>query len=458
MSKKKETAKKTVADKKKTIAAPTAEVKAPVTTDTVVVEEKKEEVKAEVKTEEKKVEKPTKEPKQVVNPKPAEEPKIVEELKIVEEPPKKEEEHTEISIGNKLLQIDPKDRISHNSAITLASLLKSEFIDADDINEVQKEACRKQLRCTIINELLVYNAQVENDFQTLGVRVSKEHFKMLEKEASDLYGITLKSLPDPKNDKQLIIDFPKSDIPKDVKKAAKEDADARTANKSIPEPDPKMSDKEKIEALRLILSDGNKEKVGVRIMSAVDYGRKVFDMEDAVPAQILAKIFTLLGPDSDITALNGLCAAVNGRFRADHTPLSPHALLKTWLPNLQDKEISNVVKVMLARHTEKLIYHWTTSNNNAPKATEEGDLKVVSEKVLKGVSEKAVNAILKREDVVLEGLMPTALNGSKISNYLVAAYGNSPKLVEDSINTIADMYRKPIEKLSAYVDKSAYAD
>lgn len=451
MSKKEKTAKKTIANKNAKIAKPTIK-EATVTTE-AVAEEVEETTKAEVKAKDKK---PIQELKPVENKEPEKEPKIVEEPPKSEE--EKKEETTEVSIGNKLFQIDPKDRISHNQAITLGSLLKSEFIDADDVNEVQKEACRKQLRAVIINELLVYNAQVENDFQTLGVRINKDHFKMLEKEASELYGITLKALPDPKDDKQLVIDFQKSDIPADVKKAAKEDADARTANKTIPKPNPNMPDKEKIEALRLILSDSNKEKIGARILSAVEYGRKIFNMNDAVPAQVIAKIYSMIGPDSDITALSGLCSAVSGRFRTDHTVLSPHALLKQWLPSLNDNEVSGMVRMFLARNTEKVIYRWNNSNNNAPKTTEEGDLKVISDKMLKGISKKAITAILDKKEVVLEGSLPTTFNGQKVFNYLTAAYGNSPTLVKDSINTIADMYRKPIDKLSAYVDKSAYAD
>ena len=248
MSKKEKKAAKTLASAKKNAApakqAEVQEVKAepvieapaestvkPVVESVVesTVKEKKEEKKEETL----KVEKPKKVKKEEEKEEKKDEPIIVEVQEVTDNEP-------EIApITSKIY--DSGDRIDANHQIDLMRMVHTEFVSNPKANPTIQVAMKKQFDAMALNALMRYNAQVEADFQTLGIRVNNSLAIQMEKMARELYGITLKGLPAPNDPNQKILNF--KDIPQEVKKEVKQDIKAESA--PIPDPDPKLPEKDK---------------------------------------------------------------------------------------------------------------------------------------------------------------------------------------------------------------------
>ena len=165
-----------------------------------------------------------------------------------------------VDIGKGLLEAGGNDRISHDSGITLMKMFADEFVKDDTLSEPTRKAAKTYYRGLLMSEILLYGAQVEADMQTFGVRVNRDVFNALQEEAKAMWGIELKALPDKKNDQQMVIDFTGSNIPKEVKEAAKADANARTEVAEIPEPNKDMEESEKEKVLRAILVQSTTNK------------------------------------------------------------------------------------------------------------------------------------------------------------------------------------------------------
>lgn len=475
MAKKKNASRNAKKENVKTPVTPvTAE--APVTPETTVVE-KPEEKPEEVKTpqvENPPVEAPAQPPKEKKQdppkkgkekPTPVITPEVVEKEEKPKEdtsaaptvPAKKVERAGTVGIGEGLYNIAKEngDRMDHNSAVKLLDLFKNEFMDDPKLNTQQKEVLRKQYRGIMIAELLCYSAQVSQDMQTFGARVTTDVFKVLEKEADELFGIKLIGRIDPKNDGQTVIDFDKSDIPAEVKAAAVADNKAKTLE--IPEPSTDMPIEEKITAIRTLMSQ--KLGMGGNLISALNWGKKAFGLNN--PAQVLATIYDNLKV-RDILCLNGIERAVYGKFFSEHCILSAHALLKGWLPSYNDQDISNLVRVFLSRNVEKIVDGYnSTSPAPATPITFEGELAIRNSRIQASLAEEVISGILNKKDVVAKKVDladETLISGDKCYKSLISAYGESDSIIKDKVAELVKYYVKPIDRLANYKDESAYSE
>ena len=372
-----------------------------------------------------------------------------------------------VDIGKGLLEAGGNDRISHDSGITLMKMFADEFVKDDTLSEPARKAAKTYYRGLLMSEILLYGAQVEADMQTFGVRVNRDVFNALQEEAKSMWGIELKALPDKKNDQQMVIDFTGSNIPKEVKEAAKADARARTEVAEIPEPNKDMEESEKEKVLRAILvqSTTNKSVFG-KINQAIEWCRVAYGMEDSLPAQILAFIMLKVGSSWN-GALDAVTSAMYGSLNSEHTVLAPHALLKAWNPTADDKNISQLVRVFISRHVEKQCASWNEKAKGRLDiaATETGvanNLVIVTHNIKLGLQQNVLDGILKKEkkiQIVDEDKKPfETVNGDNVYKKLSAAYGDSESILKDKIAEISKLYNAPVNRLTDYVDKSAYAE
>lgn len=386
---------------------------------------------------------------------------VAEEVKV-EDPKNKP-----VDIGKGLLEAGGNDRISHDSGITLMKMFADEFVKDDTLSEPARKAAKTYYRGLLMSEILLYGAQVEADMQTFGVRVNRDVFNALQEEAKSMWGIELKALPDKKNDQQMVIDFTGSNIPKKVKEAAKADAKARTEVAEIPEPNKDMEESEKEKVLRAILvqSTTNKSVFG-KINQAIEWCRVAYGMEDSLPAQILAFIMLKVGSSWN-GALDAVTSAMYGSLNSEHTVLAPHALLKAWNPTADDKNISQLVRVFISRHVEKQCASWNEKAKGRLDiaATETGvanNLVIVTHNIKLGLQQNVLDGVLKKEkkiQIVDEDKKPfETVNGDNVYKKLSAAYGDSESILKDKIAEISKLYNAPVNRLTNYVDKSAYAE
>lgn len=448
--------------------------------------------KVETTKVETKVEKPVEEPDPTPAPAPAPETQKVEKPKAEKAKDKKQEkaaakdkpkvdirpkaekvetvvaeEVKPVDIGKGLLEAGGNDRISHDSGITLMKMFADEFVKDDTLSEPARKAAKTYYRGLLMSEILLYGAQVEADMQTFGVRVNRDVFNALQEEAKAMWGIELKALPDKKNDQQMVIDFTGSNIPKEVKEAAKADANARTEVAEIPEPNKDMEESEKEKVLRAILvqSTTNKSVFG-KINQAIEWCRVAYGMEDSLPAQILAFIMLKVGSSWN-GALDAVTSAMYGSLNSEHTVLAPHALLKAWNPTADDKNISQLVRVFISRHVEKQCASWNEKAKGRLDiaATEIGvanNLVIVTHNIKLGLQQNVLDGVLKKEKKIQivdeDKKLFETVNGDNVYKKLSAAYGDSESILKGKIAEISKLYNAPVNRLTDYVDKSAYAE
>lgn len=376
---------------------------------------------------------------------------------VVNKEEKKEKEEDPVpSISQGIIKIADGERIDANHAIDLMKMVHTEYVSNNDAPQNLRIAMKGQFDAMAMIALMQYNAQVENDFKTLGVKVTNTMAVQMEKVAREMFGITLKGLPAPNDPNQTVINFGESDIPEEVKKEAKKDAAA--AEIPVPEPDPKMPDKEKLAALRTIFSQ--RKGIGNNIMNGIEWARAAFSFSKEEKKSVI--FANIVDKGTDAMLLSGLRNMVTGKVRAEHSSLGAHAILKSWCPKLSDREIAELIQVALAYNEEKKTADWNRNAGDDKQTTVEKELKFVNANILAGASEKVIDAILnkKPEVVVSKDSLgeDVRVDTASIRKSLITAYGDSDELLKDKVHELAKYYLKPILRLSNYVDKSAYAE
>ena len=434
-------------DKEKVVTVAAEEVKTPPVQP--VVEAPKEE-KPEPPKEEKPIEvKEEKTPKEKKVKTPKNELPITPEVVDAEKEKKNESSVPSIAAG--LNKISNGDRMDHNHAVDLMKMIHTEYVGNVATPPELSASMKRQFDAMALIEIMAYNSQVEKDFQQLGIRVDNTMFLEMEKVARETFGITLKGLPAPENNKQLVINFSES-TPKDLKeKIAKEVKDGEDP---VPDPDPNMSEEDKKKAIAAIFGKF-KTGPGGNLIKGIEWARKAYNYADDVPnAAILANI---LQNNSDSILIKAYSNMIRGKLSKDHTILPAHALIHRWMPTQTDKEISEIVKVFLSFKEEE------NCKDNAEKLGRKIDvdnsLALLSNQYILGCSEEVVNGIINKKQEVVAGkdaLGNIVIKTEEIRNALVQVYGFD-SITDNKLKEIVKYYVKPLVRLSAYTDKSAYS-
>ncbi len=131
------------------------------------------------------------------------------------------------------------------------------------------------------------------------------------------------------------------------------------------------------------------------------------------------------------------------------------------------KNISQLVKVFISRHVEKQCASWNEKAKGRLDiaATETGvanNLVIVTHNIKLGLQQNVLDGILKKEkkiQIVDEDKKPfETVNGDNVYKKLSTAYGDSESILKDKIAEISKLYNAPVNRLTNYVDKSAYAE
>lgn len=441
-------AKKTKAKAEKKAAPKKVETKPiiPTAEETKVEEVAAEEIKPEEVNQPKEDKKEEK--KEEKNPLPIE-PEVID-------PAPSEDDKAITSISAGLNKVANGDRIDHNHAVDLMKMIHTEYVGNPTTPANLGKAMKQQFDAMALVELMFYNAQLENDFQQLGVKVNQSMFTQMEKVARETFGITLKGLPAPDDPRQTIINFPES-IPQEVKEQVKKDIKIKKQIPEIPAPDATLPNEKKLDILKAIFSQIG-GGIGVNVERAIEWSRDSFSFaKDEKKSVILASI---LKHDFKTTLTNGLSGMVKGKLDNDHSVLGAHALLHSWLPKYTDQEISELVQVLLSYKEESNVKS-VNSLQDGPKSDINKSLEILSKQVAAGCASKVVDAVLnKKENVAVEyadGIGSIIVNTMNLRKGLITSYGESESILKDKIKELVGYYTKPIARLDKYIDKSAYS-
>ena len=415
----------------------------------VKAEEKKEE-KSVAKTEEKKETKKEKKEKVI----------IPEEVKPEEQKPVVKKQDASVTIAQGLAKLANHERIDENHQIDFFNLMHRAYLDNPNatIPEEHKAAMQEVFDGGMLQLSLVLAAQLEEEGKVLaGITVNKEMYPAIKKLFLERYGVETKALPG-KSDTQLVIDF--TEIPTEVKKAAAADANA-LKKVEIPEPDPALSEEDKLDAIRGILSRSNASegtvvpcRMATNVKDAIDWARQAFSITSEDPQVTLATMYQKFN-DAKTLCLTGFMRKTWGSTTVNRNPFITHALIRKDFEGMyDDKQVAELVKVMIAAHAE--------SDENPE------NINIINA-ITSGMNDKIIKKILNKEEMIpfaVKGLTDdkkgNGVPGAKVYSVLSSMYGftglgDETKRMEDKLNEIKKLYSGSIGRLAFYADESAYS-
>ena len=415
----------------------------------VKVEETKPEEKPAPKAEEKK---PKKEKEKVIIP---------EEVHEEEKKPIAKKQDASMTITQGLAKLANHERIDENHQVDFLNLMYRAYLDNPNatIPEEHKAAMREVFDGGMLQLSLILAAQLEEEGKTLaGIEVQKEMYPAIKKLFLERYGVETKALPSKTSDSQLVIDF--TEVPAEVKKAAKADAQA-LKKPEIPEPDPALSEEDKLDAIRGILSRSNASegtvvpcRMATNVKDAIDWARQAFSITSEEPQVTLATMYQKFN-DAKTLCLTGFMRKTWGSTTVNRNPFITHALVRKDFEGMYDeKQIAELVKVMMAAHVEA---------ENPKDGTD------VLNSIISGMDDKVIKKILNKEELIplaIKGLTDDKRNngvpGAKVYATIANMYGftglgNEAKLMKDKLNELRGLYKGSIGRLAFYADESAYS-
>lgn len=415
----------------------------------VKVEETKPEEKPIPKAEEKK---PKKEKEKVIIP---------EEVHDEEKKPIAKKQDASMTITQGLAKLANHERIDENHQVDFLNLMYRAYLDNPNatIPEEHKAAMREVFDGGMLQLSLILAAQLEEEGKTLaGIEVQKEMYPAIKKLFLERYGVETKALPSKTNDSQLVIDF--TEVPAEVKKAAKADAQA-LKKPEIPEPDPALSEEDKLDAIRGILSRSNASegtvvpcRMATNVKDAIDWARQAFSITSEDPQVTLATMYQKFN-DAKTLCLTGFMRKTWGSTTVNRNPFITHALVRKDFEGMYDeKQVAELVKVMMAAHVEA---------ENPKDGTD------VLNSIISGMDDKVIKKILNKEELIplaIKGLTDDKKNngvpGAKVYATIANMYGftglgNEAKLMKDKLNELKGLYKGSIGRLAFYADESAYS-
>ena len=415
----------------------------------VEVEETKPEEKPAPKAEEKK---PKKEKEKVIIP---------EEVHDEKKKPIAKKQDASMTITQGLAKLANHERIDENHQVDFLNLMYRAYLDNPNatIPEEHKAAMREVFDGGMLQLSLILAAQLEEEGKTLaGIEVQKEMYPAIKKLFLERYGVETKALPSKTNDSQLVIDF--TEVPAEVKKAAKADAQA-LKKPEIPEPDPALSEEDKLDAIRGILSRSNASegtvvpcRMATNVKDAIDWARQAFSITSEDPQVTLATMYQKFN-DAKTLCLTGFMRKTWGSTTVNRNPFITHALVRKDFEGMYDeKQVAELVKVMMAAHVEA---------ENPKDGTD------VLNSIISGMDDKMIKKILNKEELIplaIKGLTDDKKNngvpGAKVYATIANMYGftglgNEAKLMKDKLNELKGLYKGSIGRLAFYADESAYS-
>ena len=419
--------------------------------------QKKNAVKVEESPKEEKKENSKPEPKKETKKEKVIIPEVVEDNEK-KTPTKKQD--TSMTIAQGLAKLANHERIDENHQVDFLNLMYRAYLDNPNatIPEEHKNAMREVFDGGMLQLSLVLAAQLEEEGKTIaGIKVEKEMYPAIKKLFLERYGVETRALPG-KDDTQLIIDF--KEVPEEVKKAAAADAQA-LKKVEIPEPDPALSEEDKLDAIRGILSRSNASegvtvpsRMATNVKDAIDWARQAFSITSEDPQVTLATMYQKFN-DAKTLCLTGFMRKTWGSTTVNRNPFITHALLRKDFEGMYDeKQVAEMVKVMMAAHVE---------SENTPDGTN------ILNSIISGMDDKMIKKILNKDEMIpfaVKGLTDdkkrNGVPGAKVYATIASMYGftglgNEAKLMKDKLNELKGLYKGSVGRLAFYADESSYS-
>lgn len=437
------------------------------------VEKKPEETKASVKPEKEGGKKEDKKPEPEKSQKKEEKKKEEKVETIIPETVDINKEKTEkqppIDITRGVAMIANKERIDENHQVELLSLIRKTYIDTDEDLPREQVAAMKEVYSGGLCQLcLLYAMQLEQEGKSIlkGITITKDVYPQIKNQFLNMYGVDVKALPT-KDGKQLNLEF--ETVPEDVKKAAK--ADAKATKFEIPEADPKLTEEEKLNALRGILSRSNiaegtkinaTQRMALNVKDAIEWANKAFEVKSDNPTTTLALMYSKFNQTKTL-CLKGLMSKASGALIGNNSPYIAHSLLYKDFEGLgyNEQQIADFVKVMLANSAEEFATEKTGADTSVT---------IFNDMLSKSSTNEIIKKIANKEEnipVTIEGMIEGKYNkdfvnkikGDKIFSVINNMYnlGDSTQLVQEKLTEIAGLYKDPVKRLANYIDESAYS-
>lgn len=397
-------------------------------------------------------------PAPAANPTPKVENPEVIVPEVVDTTPKKEEVALQVvgTLGSNLSKIgnDGKDRIDKNHAIDLMKMTHSEYITNPSVPAEKAQAIKKQFDVMHAMALVQYFGQLEEDMQSMGIRIKPEMRESAEYTLCNLLGVKTKTIKG--DDGQLYLQF--VEVPKETKEKLKEES--KIENAPIPEPDPKMTDAQKRDALRTIFAQKKEGGIGGNLLKGIEWARNAYSFTKEEKKSVVLAHILKNGPEA--TAINCFRSMVTGKLNSEHSILGAHALLKCWCQGLPDQEISELIQVIASAALEKKIEDWNSRADATRQSNVDNEFAIYNRSILAANASNVIDGILSnKEDVVAEYPDKTGnltIHTDAVRKTLIAAYGDSDSLLKAKLEELVKYYLKPVARLSSYIDKSAYAE
>jgi hypothetical protein len=353
-----------------------------------------------------------------------------------------------------------RTRIDENHQVRLLEMTYDRYIKnaEPDIPEDIRNAAKETFDHGLCQLLLIYSAQLQKEGKVIlgGIEVKKDIFPLIRQSFLDLYGVTTKVLPSPTSPEQLTIKF--ENVPDEVKKAAKADAEAKTVF-TIPEPNTGMPEEEKLSVVRGITKRQNVDagrvanRVATNFIDAINWAKKAWDVKSNEPAATVAMLAEkLVNADADNLCIKVFKSKTAGSLRGNFNPFISHALIAQDLKSsgYTDFQIANIVKVLLSAELN------SKKGDEQKKLTDEIN-SIITDSTKKEVVKQIVDNAVPYVSLTENANEKRVIDNQKLRKMLSIPYGDSEPIINAKIEELAGYYNKPIDKLANYKDESAYS-
>lgn len=420
-------------------------------------EPKKEKAPAPVVQEKTKTEKVTDAPKEEVK---------TEEVKVeVVEDPVIENKLMPETIANVMGKLGSGERISTNSRILLMSMIKEAYLDHKTSGVVPTEisnSMTEYFNFEAMNSVIACMNQFKGDMEDAGIKVKPEAFDSIRNTFATYLDVKL--IGKSTKDGQMRIDFKET-----MAKASPEAKEVIASEKKVMHTDtlPKFeegkTEEENIAKIRTIFS--MKCGMGNNLLNGVEFGRKAFNIPKKSTADVIATIISKLGTQPCIL-INSFEQAIWGSLVKHSNPFALHAWMGNILNIDDEKEVSDIVKVLLvdklraqARVTEKdcETEYLTPFSNLFSKFND-----MTIDKLLDDFEKEDGTGV----KFQVSKLLIDPIKKVDILPFIEKRYGPMPegtgkdvtrKRLKEKLSKIAELYREPLSSFEKYVEKSNLA-
>ena len=390
----------------------------------------------------------------------------VETVKVeVVNPPAIEDATRINTLASVMGKIGEGERVSVNNRILLMGMIKEAYLDPKGSDVIPPEignAMTEYFNFEAMNSVIACMNQFKGDMEDAGIKVKPEAFNSIRNTFATYLDVKL--IGKSTEDGQMKIDFKET-----MAKASPEAKEVIASEKKVvhmntlPKFEEGKTEEENIAKIRTIFS--MKCGMGSNLLNGVEFGRKAFNIPEKSTADVIATIISKLGTQPCIL-INSFEQAIYGSLVKHSNPFALHAWMGNILNIDDEKEVSDIVKVLLV---DKL--------RTQAKVTEkdcETEYLTPFSNLFSKFNDMTIGKLLddfeKEDGTGVEFRVPKLLidpiKKVDVLPFIEKRYGPIPegtgkdiarKQLKEKLSKIAELYREPLSSFEKYVEKSNLA-